>query len=140
MAKKRRVKIPPVTVPATVYLVKWVDANHEVEYDGPSVGFEGELIEDRHVGFHVQTKKDSITLASSCTMENDENNSRWHLTVPRIHITAMIPWGENYASEESGSGEVGKGGVSGGKDASGEVRGVRAPRKGVHEVPPEEGR
>jgi len=95
-----------------MYLVRWTDANHDNEYDGPSAGFESSLIEDSHVGFHTKTAKDHIVLASSCIVLDGANSSRWHLTVPRVHITAMLELEVKDAGEVAGAGEVGEGGVS----------------------------
>lgn len=100
---KRTFRAPAVTTPATIYLVRWLDANYDTEHDGPSDDYNAELIQGLQVGFHVGNRPGLIVLAGECTPEDGANHSRFHLTIPIVHVTHMIPWSDTpniFASAE----------------------------------------
>lgn len=94
MPRKPKFRIPRVTTPATIYLVHWVDANHDTEYEGPSDDFAASLMDGYQVGHHVKTTKDVIVLAAESEVRDGANWSRYHMTIPRVHVRVMIPWGD----------------------------------------------
>jgi hypothetical protein len=92
--RSRKFTPPAVTTPATIYLVRWLDANYDTEHDGPSADYAAELVQGFQVGFHVQNQPGLIVLAGESAPEDGVNHSRFHLTVPTVHITHMIPWAD----------------------------------------------
>ena len=116
---RRKFKVPRITTPATIYLVRWLDANYDQDYDGPAHEYASGLVTCSHAGFHTKTERDHVVLAGSSDVEDGINHARFQMTIPRIHIISMEVL---RATEEPAAGKVGGGGVPGEQHVEGEVR------------------
>jgi len=98
---RRRLKVPPVTSPPTLYEVWWRDANHDSEHDGPSAEFDGALVELPNAGYHVKTTRTTLVLAMEWSLDPKGHlNSRFHQVIPRVHVLKMVQMSPEAPPEE----------------------------------------
>ena len=110
MSLSKRLRAPKVTNPPTLYIVKWIDAAHDNDHDGPAVEAGG-LATLPFVGFHVRTFNDKqhdnrrcMVLASEYSYTDaGALHSRFEMTIPLAWVVEMRPQVDGTAQESKES-------------------------------------
>ena len=93
---RRTPKLPSVTSPPSMFLVRWVDAVHDNTHDGPTDDAGG-IESVPCLGFHVRTARDKdhgrfMVMAMQAYRDKEGTNcSRFELSIPVSMIREVIP-------------------------------------------------